>query len=69
LNELYPQSGTWLYERANWCPGALVYNQHHKLPGITAGATADVDIQFDPYASPGGGGYGVEGTLFFFMAG
>ncbi len=34
MNELYPQSGTWLYERANWCPGAIVYSEYHKLPGV-----------------------------------
>ncbi|MES2616897.1 MAG: peptide-N-glycosidase F-related protein [Bacteroidota bacterium] len=24
LNSLYPQAGTWLYDRAGWCPGAPV---------------------------------------------
>lgn len=66
LNDLYPQSGTWLYERSNWCPGAIVYSQHHKLHGYAGGDTAGVAIQFGPYASPGGGGYGVDGTLFFY---
>ncbi len=66
MNELSPQSGTWLYERANWCPGAIVYSEHHKLPGVTAGSPVNVSVQFDPYASPGGGGYGTEGQLFFY---
>ncbi len=24
-NPLYPQAGTWIFNRANWCPGAVVY--------------------------------------------
>lgn len=24
-NPLYPQAGTWLYDRANWCPGSVVH--------------------------------------------
>lgn len=24
LNPLYPQAGTWLYDRAGWCPGSIV---------------------------------------------
>lgn len=66
MNNLYPQSGTWIYDRGNWCPGAIVYDQHHKLPGITAGSTTDVKVQFEPYIGNGGGGYGIFGTLFFY---
>ena len=25
LNAVYPQAGTWVYDRGNWCPGDLVY--------------------------------------------
>ncbi len=25
LNAVYPQGGTWVYDRGNWCPGDLVY--------------------------------------------
>ena len=66
MNELSPQSGTWIYQRANWCPGAMVYSNHHKLPGITAGSHSAIDVQFDPYVSNGGAGYGTEGQLFYY---
>ncbi|XZF15217.1 peptide-N-glycosidase F-related protein [Chitinophagaceae bacterium MMS25-I14] len=59
-NELYPQSGTWLYERGNWCPGALVYANYHALPGFTAGSTHNLGISFDPYTT--GVNYGVYTT-------
>ncbi len=53
LNPEYQQNGTWVYERANWCPGAVVNPIYHDLslyvlPNTTF--TADVDMQ--PYISP-----------------
>jgi peptide-N-glycosidase F-like protein/type IX secretion system substrate protein len=63
-NELYPQSGTWIYQRGNWCPGAMVYPNYHDLPGVSAGQNYTVGLQFDPYS--GGGSYTTEGTLFFY---
>ncbi len=65
-NELYPQSGTWLYERANWCPGSMVNSYYHNLPGITSGAGFDIGLQFEPYV--GGGSYTTEATLFYYGA-
>ncbi len=67
-NELYPQSGTWLYERANWCPGASVQSNWHPLPGVRGGNPFDVAIRFDPYTSPGGGlgSYITEAHLIYY---
>lgn len=68
VNDLWPQSGTWLYDRANWCPGALVNPNFHALPGISAGSTFDVGLNFESYTSPGGslGSYTTETHLFFY---
>ena len=67
LNELYPQSGTWLYERGNWCPGAIVYSHFHGLPGISAGTSYNVAVQFAPYVRWGSGGvYTTEATLIYY---
>ena len=30
-NALYPQAGTWIYDRANWCPGSLVSAESFEL--------------------------------------
>jgi hypothetical protein len=67
-NELSPQSGTWLFDRANWCPGALVRSNFHPLPGITGGSAFDVALRFDPYVSPGGGlgSYTTETHLIYY---
>lgn len=44
-NPIYPQGGTWLYDRANWCPGSRVHHFDHELTGlVTAGNTHDLDI-------------------------
>ena len=66
LNELYPQSGTWLYERANWCPGAMVYSQRHKMRNIFAGNNYSYGLQFEPYIGNGGASYTTEATLFYY---
>jgi len=65
-NELYPQSGTWLYERANWCPGAMVYSEHHDLHGIYEGTVSALGLQFEPYNGTGGASYTTEATLFYY---
>ncbi|GAA4467106.1 hypothetical protein GCM10023093_22380 [Nemorincola caseinilytica] len=68
VNELYPQSGTWLYDRANWCPGALVNSNFHKLPGITSGSSFNIALEYDAYTSPGGGlgSYTTEGHMIYY---
>jgi len=56
LGELYPQGGTWLYNRSNWCPGASVVPYYDPLPGVSAGANYSINVSFEPYtvASPSG---------------
>ncbi len=66
-NDLYPQSGTWLYERGNWCPGALVRPNYHNLPGVTGGNNFNVQINFQPYNTTGGS-YTTEAQLFYYGA-
>lgn len=68
-NHLYPQSGTWVYDRGNWCPGDIVFANTHKLTGITGGNNFNVDVDFESYTSPNGGaGYGVSGNVVYYGA-
>ena len=54
LNPLYPQGGTWVYDRANWCPGAEVWTYDMDLsPFITSGDTVVLDHDVQPYTSGG----------------
>lgn len=55
LNDLWPQAGTWLYDRANWCPGDRVNEYHHDLSAYLAGADSiDIDIEAYNYTVPNG---------------
>lgn len=51
-NPLYPQAGTWLYDRANWCPGYLVQPDidHFRVRG---GSSHLYDLDMEPYISQG----------------
>lgn len=43
-NPIYPQGGTWVYDRAGWCPGSPTDVQHHDItPHVTAGQSATID--------------------------
>ncbi len=58
VNQVYPQTGTWIYERGNWCPGAIVWPIYHDLSSLTsANNNFTVDVDMEPYtnASPSGG--------------
>lgn len=51
LNALYPQAGTWLYDRANWCPGDRVTTYYHDLSAELRGQdSALVDLDIEPYS-------------------
>ena len=71
-NHLYPQSGTWIYNRGNWCPGNVVLPNVHKLVGVASGSNFDLDIDFEPYTAYkskyGYGGYGVNGVVFYYSS-
>jgi hypothetical protein len=67
LNELYPQGGTWIYNRANWCPGDAVNTYTHPLPAVTAGTTYSLGVNFDAYTTSGNyGDYAMEGHVFYY---
>ncbi|PCH93307.1 MAG: hypothetical protein COB85_07310, partial [Bacteroidetes bacterium] len=52
MNPLYPQGGTWVYDRAGWCPGMKVEEQNVELTDyVNPGSVVDIDYdsQSDPY--------------------
>lgn len=58
LNQVYPQTGTWIFDRSNWCPGAVVWPIYHSLDMVTApNTTFTADINMEPYvnATPSAG--------------
>ena len=51
-NEVYPQTGTWVYNRGNWCPGNIVKPLLHPLsPVLTPGQSYSLDIDMQPYTA------------------
>ena len=54
-NPLYPQGGTWVYQRANWCPGAEVWEYNWELtPYVTPGDSETIDLNLEPYSGSNG---------------
>jgi len=67
LGELYPQGGTWLYDRSNWCPGASVTPYYDSLPGVTAGSNYNVRVGFEPYVvSSPSGNYDASASIVYY---
>lgn len=51
-NPVYPQAGTWYYQRAGWCPGDIVYPDFYDLtPFVTPGQSAVIDYDMEPYTN------------------
>jgi hypothetical protein len=52
VNWVYPQSGTWVYDRANWCPGDVIFPIVHKVPLSTlASSIFNTSLEFQPYTA------------------
>jgi len=60
-NPLYPQGGTWIYDRAGWCPGAKVTQRNFEITDYIGGDSVliDYNCESDIY-----GGYSVSAFLF-----
>lgn len=67
-NFLYPQSGTWIYDRGNWCPGDLVREHVLKVPAsIASGQSFTTDLDFQNYTSGNNGAsYKVAAGMFYY---
>ena len=47
-NPVYPQAGTWIFDRANWCPGCMVGQEHFDLV-VEPGSSHVIDVNMEPY--------------------
>ena len=51
-NPIIDQGGTWLFQRANWCPGAEVKTYHAELtPYLTPGKSSTYNYSADAYTT------------------
>ncbi|MDX2248858.1 MAG: LamG-like jellyroll fold domain-containing protein [Bacteroidia bacterium] len=64
-NFVYPQGGTWVYDRAGWCPGAEVpFYDHELTPFVNPGDSVVIDYGIEspaPYVADGN--YVLRGQL------
>lgn len=47
-NPLYPQAGTWIFDRANWCPGYLLQPDEVSFD-THPGKKFTIDLNMEPY--------------------
>ncbi len=64
MNSLFPQGGTWIYDRANWCPGEQVRVYDHLISNINPGDSTEINIDLTSY-SPSNGATYIFSTHFF----
>ncbi|MES2766556.1 MAG: peptide-N-glycosidase F-related protein [Bacteroidota bacterium] len=50
-NPVFPQGGTWVYDRGGWCPGADVYPFDYLLTPYISGGSVKVDYNMRPYTN------------------
>lgn len=67
FNAIWPQGGTWIFDRANWCPGEAVPIFNHEItPYIDAQDSARIDINFSAFNPNGDASYSCAVQLFQF---
>ena len=63
-NPVYPQGGTWVYDRAGWCPGAAVDQFDYEVSNlISAGQPAIFDYSLPPAGGTGNSNYRINNQL------
>jgi len=50
LNAIFPQPGTWLFDRANWCPGDKSLTYNHDMTSQISNGQLDVDLDIETYS-------------------
>jgi hypothetical protein len=69
INPVYPQGGTWVYDRANWCPGAAVDVFDHNISSfVNAGSSHTIDVNMQPFTNINNNycSYIMEGQVFYY---
>lgn len=50
-NPLYPQAGTWIFDRAGWCPGEVVYPDVYDFV-LSDAKEHTINLDMQPYHNP-----------------
>ena len=63
-NAVYPQGGTWIYDRAGWCPGTAVDNKEYEItPNVTPGTVINLDYSLPVATNYGQSNYRINNQL------
>lgn len=65
INPLFPQYGTWLYDRANWCPGAPVKPSTYDFV-VAGNSTHKLNVDMEDYIDNGAGNYMITSQVIHF---
>lgn len=66
-NPIYPQGGTWIYDRAGWCPGMATDVQHHDITSFVNPGD-EVTIDYGVLSATGTSNYIVNSQLVTYGA-
>ena len=68
-NPIYPQGGTWIFDRAGWCPGMETDIYHFELTDMVAsGETVEIDYGIEETADMSQANYRVAAQLVSYGA-
>jgi hypothetical protein len=66
-NPITAQGGTWIYDRANWCPGETIHPFEYNL-NVAAGSNNTINMDMDPYTANGYASYKVAFQLIYYKS-
>ncbi len=67
MNSLFPQAGTWIYDRAGWCPGApVIPDDIYKSLGAGSSHTFELEMQEYSNTTGGSANYDLSTYAMFF---
>ena len=68
-NPIYPQGGTWIYDRAGWCPGSAVDTKEYEITNhVQAGDTINLEYSLPSGSNIGNSNYRVNNQLVSYGA-
>ncbi len=69
FNALFPQAGTWIFNRANWCPGSMVAPERFDMR-VAPGSGHLLELAMEPFVNrtSQSASYMVSACVFFYRA-
>ncbi|MFH2036328.1 MAG: peptide-N-glycosidase F-related protein [Candidatus Zixiibacteriota bacterium] len=66
-NALYPQAGTWIFDRSNWCPGDIVDPDIYTFK-LNPDTIHELNIDMEPYINPNNptANYAISSYIFYY---